>query len=102
MNEHQEAAALEFARKARQAAHAYNASCYIVQALREMACLPLDEWTVNAQKELAQAHTNIEELMQSLMQSLRPKEEPKPKGKVIDVESYPDPFSEALISQSRY
>ena len=88
----EERASYEMALKARQAAHAYNAGQYIVLALREMASLPLNQWTVDAQAMLASAHTNLQELMQSL----QPKPEPKPKGKVIDIEFYPDPFSEEL------
>jgi hypothetical protein len=78
----------------RQAIAAYNASQYIVLALRHMACLPADEWCVNAQHGLAHAHSNLQELLQSL----QPKAEKKPKGKgkVIDVEVLTDPFSVAL------
>ncbi len=96
MNEREEMAEHALQLKARQAMSAHNASQYIVLALREMAILPLNEWTVDSQAMLGQAHSNF----QSLIKSLQPKAERKPKGKgkIIDIEFYPDPCTEELAA----
>lgn len=88
---------LEHQRKAREATYAYNASQYLIAALEQTGRLSLDETAVKARSLLVQAYRELEEIMRNLEPKPAGRRTGKPRGgEIIDVQAYPDPFSEAL------